>query len=707
MDFHYFKGFFLAFFWLGFFPASAQVEDLKKVFDTQKGENQINTGLIICDSLEENPSGLLSFAIDLLGIAEKAVPKSMLLARVHIAVSDGYYYSDSIGKSNEHLIKAISLAEAAKPVDSLFLANCYNDLGMNYGDGEEFERAIDNLTQAIRILRNSNSLNDLANALSNLAAVHNAKGQFQEAITLYGEVYQIDIKTGNVKGQSTSLNNLGRMNVEWGKYQSGLEYYQKSIQLLDTIAQRDVLAIRYNNIGMVYQLMEKHSDAIRFFNKAMKIDSEEGNVPKISIRHFNLGNSYLALNDFKNARASFEQAESFFIQTKMYSRLSKIYLSLGQLSLKQGNKEIAEDYLLKSRDMAEKAETLPEKFQSYAKLYQFYKANGSFDKALLFHELQTEAEDSIYNLKASGKIEELEAQYQNEKKEAEISRLESDNELKKKELSFRKKERNWAFAGITVLIVFLGGLYSLFATVKRQKSTLQLQNQELDRLNQTQTRLFGIISHDLRNVAAAYLASAKIIEYNLNKGQPEKLMPVAAEISRNAKNLSAMLESLLHWAVIQIKGIEPDKKLIRVREEFDLATALVKDAAEQKDNTIVINAKDETVWCDPESFRLITRNLIGNALKFTSKGTITIGASCENGFTTIKFRDTGCGIAPDTIENLFVIGKGKVKQGTAGEKGTGLGLLMVAEHVETNGGTIRVESEENTGTTFYISLPSN
>jgi signal transduction histidine kinase/Flp pilus assembly protein TadD len=683
-----------------------QVNDRKSSFYAQKGAEQISAGLVICDSLQDDPERLLVFSKELLALAGRSVPKSQLMARVEKAVSDAYFFLDSIELSNSHLITAIEIAENQQAVDSVFLVSAYNDVGMNYNEIEQFQPATDYLNKAIQLSRRLGLLDDLSTALSNLASVHFGKGQFQEAIALFSETYQIDLKTGNRENQASSLNSLGRMYVEWGKYQSGLEYYQRSIALLDTVAQRDVLAIRYNNVGMVHQLMGNHDEAIRYLNKAMAIDVDEGNFLKISQRHFNLGNSYMALNDFDKARQSFEKAESFFVRTKMYAKLSKVYCSLGQLYAKQGNRAKAEEILLKGRDMAEMGETLPERTQLYAALYQFYKNGGNFGKALTFLEQKTVAEDSIFNLKASEKIEELEAGYQNEKKEAEIIRLESENKVRLKEISFRKRERNWAFAGISVLFLFLGGLYFLFATVKKQKGTLELQNQELDRLNQTQNRLFGIISHDLRNVAAAYLASARIIEYNLNKGQPEKLMPVAAEISNNAKNLSAMLDSLLQWAVIQIKGIRPEKKELVVKDELDMVLTLVKEAAENKSNNIQITGSHETIWCDPESFRLIVRNLIGNAIKFTSNGTISIRSAGSHGVTTIEISDTGCGIAEDDLQNLFIIGKGKSRPGTAREKGTGLGLLMVAEHIEKNDGSIRADSLENQGTTFTITFPS-
>ena len=129
--------------------------------------------------------------------------------------------------------------------------------------------------------------------------------------------------------------------------------------------------------------------------------------------------------------------------------------------------------------------------------------------------------------------------------------------------------------------------------------------------------------------------------------------------------------------------------------------------AKDKGNEIKVDiGNDVMVWCDRESFNLIIRNLLGNALKFTEKGCITFESEAKNNFTIIRISDTGCGIPDHLIKKIFIIGSKKIRLGSSGEKGTGLGLLMVAEHISKNNGTIKVESEEGRGTTFIVSLPS-
>jgi len=703
----------ISYFWICLFPLLAMpsvsddgLKGLQRRFGPLKGEERVITGLQICDSLAENPEALLSFAIPLLKDAGKSVPGTMLLARVYRHISDGYYYTDSMARSCDFLLKAIALAESLQPRDTLFLGGAMNDLGMNLDNMGKRVEARHYLERSIGFLEASGSQESLADAKSNLASLFYEEGNYEEAIRLYNEAYQIDLQSGNSSRQSTSLNNLGRIYVDWGKYETGLEYYFRSAALLDTIADRRIMAVRYNNIGMAYQQMKKHGEAIRWIEKARLIDEEEGMVLRLGTRYFNLATSLSALRRFEKAAVYFAKADSFYRAAEQIPALARVHAGFGQMYVEQGNPSRAINHFMKSLQYAETGGSLPEQSLIYNQLYRFYKETGDFEKALHFLERYDGVRDSIFNLEVSGQVEEMEMQYRTAQKEAEIARLEGENESRLREASFRQRQRNWALAGLGVLLLFLGGLYRLFSTVKRQKSILASQNEELEQLNHTQHRLFGIISHDLRNATAAYQSSAKMITHYLEKGEPEKLLHLAPEIRRNARNLSGMLENLLQWSLLRMKGIDPEKRSVSMRTEAEKVVELVRDYAGAKSTIIDTVVGDETVWCDPGSLELILRNLIGNAVKFTSGGKITISAFSDDGHTVMQVSDTGCGMEPAMVKELLSAGSREVRRGTSGEKGTGLGLQLVAEHVARNGGSIDVESRPGEGTTITVKLPS-
>lgn len=679
--------------------------DKTELFEKQKGAEKIETGLAICDSLSENPEEMLHFSLNLVKLAQKSVPNSKLLAQTTRCVADAYYYIDSLEKSNEYLRLSIQIAELLSQTDSVFIGAASNDLGLNLRTLGDLKNAKTRFLKAIEYLNKSDDLITLADAKSNLATLFHAEGNYEQAIKLFQEVYQIDVQTGNKNGQSSSLNNLGRIYVDWEKYNTGLEYYFRSLELIDTLTNRAALALRYNNIGMTYQTMKQHEDAILWINKALKIEKTDGNPARIAIRLNNLATSHASLKNYQTAEKLFLQVNSLISGTTLYVHFAKNYAGLGQLYFVQNRFSDALDYFSKAEYFAEQAGTLPEKLNVALHFYQIYKKMENHREALNYYEKYTELNDSVYSLSVAKQIEELQIQHQTAQKEAEITRLETDNELKQNELIYRKRERNWAFAAILILLGFSFSLYLLFRQVKIQKTTLSAQNAELDKLNKTLNRLFGIISHDLRNASAAFQSSSKIIAHHLKNGQPEKLVPLGPEIEKNSSQLSALLENLLNWSAAQIKGIEPEKKQIDVDTALEKCMDLFHEKNKIKNNQFIVNGGEKQVFCDPESFQIILRNLLGNAVKYTSSGSIIIQAAQKGNYTEISVSDTGCGMDATTVENLNRGVFTESRRGTLGEKGTGLGLILVAEHVKKNNGTFKVESTPDKGTTVYVNIP--
>ncbi|MFW6276823.1 MAG: sensor histidine kinase, partial [Bacteroidota bacterium] len=117
---------------------------------------------------------------------------------------------------------------------------------------------------------------------------------------------------------------------------------------------------------------------------------------------------------------------------------------------------------------------------------------------------------------------------------------------------------------------------------------------------------------------------------------------------------------------------------------------------------------DLRIYADPNMINTVIRNLISNAIKFTERGGKVKAKATDLGdYAEIIISDTGIGIEPEVRDRLFRIDTQSKHTGTAGEVGTGLGLIMVRELIEKHNGSIRVESELGKGSDFIITLPKN
>jgi PAS domain S-box-containing protein len=250
---------------------------------------------------------------------------------------------------------------------------------------------------------------------------------------------------------------------------------------------------------------------------------------------------------------------------------------------------------------------------------------------------------------------------------------------------------------------------------ERRKTQMELEklSAELKIQNDTKNKFFSIISHDLINPIAGIIGFSELLKENSEDLHPEKIKSFATIINKSANFTLALLHDLLEWSRVQIGSIEPDK------EDFILSDLLTHNITGV--NSLIssknIGLKSDfsenlSVFADKKMVSTITRNLLSNAIKFTPKrGTVTISSKeiMVNGKKMIEtaITDTGIGMSKEKVKNLFKIEHNYRSEGTDKEAGTGLGLVLCNEFIEKNGGTIKVISNENVGSSFIFTLEAS
>jgi signal transduction histidine kinase len=169
-----------------------------------------------------------------------------------------------------------------------------------------------------------------------------------------------------------------------------------------------------------------------------------------------------------------------------------------------------------------------------------------------------------------------------------------------------------------------------------------------------------------------------------------------------------LVENMLNWARIQTRNIKYEPKKFDLHEFLERKFELYEKIAGNKGITLQNNlAKKLIVYADANFLETILRNLISNAIKFTPNGgTIRIASETGIDDVTISVEDSGVGMTQAQIDTLFLLDKNKSTSGTNGENGTGLGLILCKEFVESCNGTIAVKSELGKGSTFSFTVPS-
>jgi PAS domain S-box-containing protein len=237
---------------------------------------------------------------------------------------------------------------------------------------------------------------------------------------------------------------------------------------------------------------------------------------------------------------------------------------------------------------------------------------------------------------------------------------------------------------------------------------LSESEEKLQDLNARKDKFFSIIAHDLKSPFQGFLLLSKGLSMQIDSMPREEINEVARDMYVSAKNLFKLLENLLLWSRLQRRTIETEPDYFQLNEIVVDNIELFSQQAQNKSINLENRVDNEAfVYADMKMIDTIIRNLISNAIKFTPEGgTLEISAKNMGTKTEISVSDSGVGIEPERITNLFRIGENTSTFGTGNEKGTGIGLALCKELVEKNGGEIYVESTVGKGTSFRFTLPS-
>lgn len=250
-------------------------------------------------------------------------------------------------------------------------------------------------------------------------------------------------------------------------------------------------------------------------------------------------------------------------------------------------------------------------------------------------------------------------------------------------------------------------LRQLQQQLKEQNISLEAQHERLKEFQARKDMFFSLISRDLRNPFGSIMSLVQVAEKHLENGEHAQLAETFHLLKHSTENFDTLLDDLRIWADLQQEALEYHPCYLNLHDCVQQHVTSMLPSAERKTLTIHNRVpEDFEVYADKKMFDIIMRNLLSNAFKFTeSGGSIDITAVLKRRFVELKVQDSGIGIAEEELQQLFRLDSRYKRPGTAGEEGTGLGLILCKELVHKNHGCIWGNSEPGQGSSFNLMFP--
>lgn len=451
--------------------------------------------------------------------------------------------------------------------------------------------------------------------------------------------------------------------------------------------------------GLVALKQSNYKKALSYFEAVDKDSTNKETIVKSAFYH-NLGLCYFHTNQFDKAERYLIKSSDLHSKEKDTVQMISNFMDLANLYYEQYKDEQAIPYFEKAYQLSKRINSFELKQNAAENMAVVEENRKNFTKALVYRKEMEQWKDSLNDQNKVWAIAQLEKKHAVQQKQKEITLLEAENKIK-------IAERNGFFYSSLSLLLLLGtSVYFFRQKVKRNKIILS-QKEELDELNATKDKLFSIVSHDLRSsVNALKTSNVKLITNLESKNYTEldQLLHTNSSIANSAYNL---LDNLLNWALLQTKQLyfhQESQHLFSVVQQIEFNyKPLFLDKKITFSNTV---SKDAFVFVDLDSFKIILRNLLDNAIKFSKpNGQILIYTQdSDDGFCTLIVEDTGIGMSTQIQEELLKESVVLSKKGNSEIKGSGLGTYLCKSMIAKNGGTLAIESQENVGTKICVSL---
>lgn len=667
---------------------------------TDKAGLQLELARIIPDSDKELAREMVNSA---LSAARKAGDKSLEMISFY-EMGKLYTTFNNIDISQAFFDSALFIAGEIE--DNWYKSEILFRKGSNQHRQTEDFQALEYFNEAIKAGNLSDNYRIIGAAYSMMGTIMRVNGLYDRAIE-YIIKSRLNYEKANFKdGSAWALYLLGRIYADLNLEENAREYFNEALDIYNELYEIDGrgngVAICYEQIGLLNMKSGEYQKARDNIEYVLEIHSESNSKYGISNAYKNLGRVDYYTGNYVQAELHLEKALKIKEEISDFLSQPGIYEFIGLSQVKQGNAEEGLNTMMKGLDIAISNNQKNIQLDIYSKLADTYLDLNQPEKAISYLNKQIEIQDLSLSGAANVKMEQLQSIYEIEEKNSQIEQLEKQNEINSLLIREQKIYQVIMIIGILTVILIAIVIYWFY-------SRLRQKNRVLNEINVSKDKLFSIIAHDLKGPVGSSLGLSEMLTEESGDMDPEEIKNHAELIHRSINQTNNLLNNLLIWTRSQLNRIEYSPAELKLADIVAESIDSLSLQAENKLIDIETGINDSLrVKADEEMLKIILRNLISNAIKFSNPGKhVSVSAEETNSFIEISVTDRGVGMKKDDLAVLFKLESDNSKPGTSGEKGTGLGLILVKDFVEIHGGKISVESEEGKGSTFRFTVKKN
>jgi len=623
----------------------------------------------------------------------------------------GYLYTRQGLKAIPYFEKSLGIR--MQMADSNKVGWSYNNLAMAWGDAGNYENAVKYHSKALEMQKTLHDTTGIEAAYGKRGQLFLLLGDLPAATNDFLNLVKISEAAADKEQQASGYAYLAKTYDLMGNWSLALKNYQLSAATFSMVNNKAGLLRAYLCQGDIAVKQKNYDTAVQFYHQAI-ILSKTYDVDNYELfnTYKQLANVCILQSKLNEAKAAAENALHIGEKIKDNYRLALAYNLLGNILALQNNLNLAQRYQLKSLAFANETESKEVKIEVYGSLAELNKKLNKYKQAFEFERLYRLTADSVINNEAERKITSLQAQYFFKKQEDSLmAQQQITNAANLQQIQKQKTYTAIVTAGVLITLLLLFLLYRNYQSQRKVAAAMTEARIKAEQSEKFKERFLADMSHEIRTPMNAVLGMSNLMaETSLN----EKQQNYVNAIIRSSENLLVVLNDILDLSKLEEGKMSLDIRPFSVQQKVNDVLTLLEVKAIEKGISLLSEIKEDVpqnLAGDAARLNQVLINLIGNAIKFTSVGSVKLTVALVPGSDPIKpqisfsVRDTGIGMTAEQQSRIFK----SFEQGDSGINrkygGTGLGLAICKTLVELQGGQITVKSVLHQGSEFTFAIP--
>ena len=555
---------------------------------------------------------------------------------------------------------------------------------------------------------------------SHLAGYYQDEGRYARSLPYRLAVLAYRRQRRDTANLGIALANVGELFYLQGQYRPALAYRFEGLRWLRLDpTMRGTLAELHALIGKTYREMGRPDSARLQYETALRlVAAAQPDPDAVGYLNAELGMVLAQLGQVAAARQRARQALASYGRSEDLDGRAQAYFYAGDIELQARAYSAARAYLRQAYALARRVQN-KDRYEAIARrLAEAEAGTGNFAEAYRLRSFAANLLDSAHTAVGQRATAEMEARYQNRDKQQQIGLLNRDNRLRAAEAAAQRRATYGALSAVAGLLLVVGLIGFLLRQRQRTARLLAGQNEALAALNQrlnagnaqlaeanqTKAKLFSIISHDLRAPVSNLFQLLELSRKAPHLLDEASRQQQADHLRQTARDLLDTMDELLAWSTNQLDRLDPVPEDVALSPALAELVALYEPLARRKNIRLSCACPpDLRRRTDPNFLRVILRNLVQNAIKFTpAGGEVRLeAAAAAGGAVALRVLDSGPGLSPAQLDRLLAPATGAGGGGQPAP-GHGLGLRLTREFVQKLGGTLAAGPGPLGGSVFTV-----